>query len=127
MSRQRADPFGGSTPKKEIPPKGTGLRIPKKEIPPKGTGLSTGTAGERRAGNPRTDTERTKRHGEVMDDSSANGEFVTIREDGGRIRFTRKGYENVPIPPVTPKSVMPKPEPKSLSLREEWAKYREKG
>lgn len=34
----------------------------KSKLPEKGTGLETGRAGERRAGKPRTETERERRH-----------------------------------------------------------------
>ena len=34
----------------------------KKSLPPRGTGLKNGNAGKRRAGKPRTDAQRLKRH-----------------------------------------------------------------
>lgn len=106
MSRQRVDPF-------DVTPEAT---------PPKGTGLSAGTAGERRAGNQRTESERVDRHKEVMDDSSENGVFIKTVTDG-RIRFTRRGYENVEIPPPMSKMVS---ESKKLSLSEQWAEHRKR-
>ena len=111
MSRKRVDPFSNdSTPK---------------ATPSKGTGLSTGTAGERRAGNPRTESERATRH-EVMDDSSNSGEYVkTII--GKKAIFIRKGYKIEDIPP--PESRSPPPEsrpPKPKTLSEQWAEHRKK-
>ena len=67
-------------------------------LPPKGTGLATGTAGERRGGNPRTEPERKERHKEVMDDSTTKGEFVKLVKDGAT-SYRRKGYEDAEIPP----------------------------
>ena len=67
-------------------------------MPLKGTGLTTGTTGERRGGNPRTEAERKERHKEVMDDSSSKGEFVKVVKDGVT-SFRRKGYEDAEIPP----------------------------
>ena len=84
-------------------------------LPPRGTGLTTNTAGERRGGNPRTETERKERHKEVMDDSSSKGEFVKVVKDGVT-SFRRKGYED---------AEMPAPSPKSVS--DQWKDYHAKG
>ena len=41
--------------------------IPAPALPERGTGLETGSAGERRGGNPRTDAERAARHFDQSD------------------------------------------------------------
>ena len=79
-------------------------------LPPKGTGLTTGTAGERGGGTPRTEVERKERHKEVMDNSSAKGEFTKVVKDGVA-SFRRKGYENAEIPPP------------GKSIQEQWKDY----
>ena len=104
MNRKRVDPFSNDSA-----PKAT---------PPRGTGLSTGTAGERRAGNPRTESERATRH-EVMDDSSDNDEYIKTIVDKKAI-FIKKGYKIEDVPP--PESRPPKPK----TLSEQWAEHRKK-
>ena len=47
------------------------------QLPPRGTGLLLGTAGERRAGQPRTEEERLERHGQIF----GEGERGQEKED----------------------------------------------
>lgn len=96
MKKRSENPFGDS------------------ELPPRGTGLETGTAGERRAGNPRTDVERVERHKEVMNDSTGVSEYIMMETDGA-VHFRKKGYESAVIPAVE------KP-----ALKDAWAAHRAK-
>lgn len=126
MKKRVDNPFGNdSTPN-------PGVENEAAPLPERGTGLETGTAGERRGGNPRTEDERIKRHSRVVSATIPQTEGSAVLPDNLERIFkdgvTHVWHKDKDLPDISKMpEYKPKPvnKPKINSMKESWEKNKD--